>query len=278
MGPIARRRRRLPVRPREEAGVVELAVLDDVAVMRLNRPRVHGAIDAAVMDELERSLDVLDRTPSARAVVVTGAGRESFCAGGDLRYFARLRTRAQGEAMSRRMQRILARLASGPRVSVAAVNGRALGGGCELVLACHWRVAASHATFAFRQVPNGLVTGWGGGVRLLAAVGRSQAMRLLLTGEEIRAPEALRIGLVDEVVDADAIQDAALAAARRLVAHPEGAVRAMLELVRAWDEARDAGLVELETRLFADRWTSPEWRRVLARFGGRGPLRRGGRR
>lgn len=250
---------------RAASEIVTLELRHEAAILRLSRPRVHNAVDEATMARLEAILDELDAAGDARAIVLTGAGRESFCSGGDLRWFASLARRQDGVAMARRMRAILERLATASRPVLAAVNGQALGGGAEILTACDYRVASSAATFAFRQAANGIVTGWGGGPRLVRLVGRAQALRLLLTSERIDAREALRIGLVDEVVEPGRELDAALGLAGRIARNPPGAVRAFLELVRATD-VDETQAAERETELFGERWTSPEFRQLLERF------------
>src|SRR6185503_3118889 len=170
-----------------------------IGTIQLNRPEVHNAVNQSVIEALETTLDKVAADDAVRALIITGAGSTTFCAGGDLQYFATLDTREKGIEMSRRMQVLLDRLWSGQKPVIAAVNGQALGGGCEILTACHFRIAASTANFAYRQAANGLVTGWGGGMRLFHLVGRTPALKLLLTGDSIDAAEALRIGLIDQI-------------------------------------------------------------------------------
>lgn len=233
---------------------VQIELRDDAtAVLRLNRPEVHNAVDGTVLEGLEAALDVLDASP-VRAVIVTGTGPRTFCAGGDLGYFATLGAAADdGVALSRRVQAILERLGRG-RAVIAALNGDVIGGGCEIAVACHLRIAAADVRFSFRPVAMGLVPGWGGGQRLCRLVGRSTALRLLLLAATIDAGEALRLGLVDRVVDRQRLMDEADTWARTIAAQPPAAVRAVLEL---------DGDAERETRLFGELWSGEDFRRVL---------------
>lgn len=244
---------------------VEFELRDRVGILRLNRPAVHHAVDEAVMSGLETVLDDLERRPEIRSLILTAAGTETFCAGGDLGYFATLTSREAGLAMSRRMQTLLDRFDSRRFFTIAAVNGRALGGGCEILTACHFRIAAANASFSYRQAPNGVITGWGGGARLFRLVGRPQALRLLLTAERIDAAEALRIGLVDRVVPAAELLEEALKLAGSVAQQPADAVRAFLELAsRFSDGDREAVIREAES--FADLWLGNDFRAVLSRF------------
>lgn len=249
-----------------EKNAVQLRIENGVAIVRLNRPNMHNAVDDAMMAGLEASLDQIDADRSIRFVIVTGVGRESFCTGGDLRYFARLRTRREGTQMARRMQRILARLDDRRRVVVAAINGRAIGGGCEIMLAAHFRIASRQAVFSFRHAANGLSTAWGGGVRLLQLLGPSRALRLLLTAEELDAKEALRCGLVDQIVPPTKVMTAALALCTKIASNSARAVAGFLSLSEAFDRSSGRTFKELEMRFLSRTWGSPEFRGILSRY------------
>lgn len=245
---------------------VRLEIEGAIATLTLDRPAVHNAIDEDAMAALEVALDRIEAAPGVRAVILTGAGEETFSAGGDLRYFATLETREQARAMSERMQAILARLAGGPRLSVGAVNGHAYGGGCEILAACHLRISAGGVRFQLRQGAMGLSTGWGGGLRLMGLVGRSQALRLLALGEKVEAEEALRIGLVDRVVPRAELLPEARRWAASVAQRPAGSIGAFLELARLGTPAADAASRARETELFLERWMSSEFRHALAAF------------
>lgn len=246
--------------------VVPFETTNAIGIIRLNRPDVHNVVNEPVIEALEAVLDRLETDTKIRALIITGTGSKTFCAGGDLQYFATLDTREKGIDMSRRMQALLDRLWSSTKVVIAAINGQALGGGCEILTACHFRIAASTASFAYLQAPNGLITGWGGGARLFHLVGRTQAMRLLLTGDRIDAAEALRIGLIDVVVEPGQLHDAALDLAQRVSRQSPGVTAAMLELARLHFQGNLSNAIERETELFGDRWMSHEFRRVLAGY------------
>jgi enoyl-CoA hydratase/carnithine racemase len=244
---------------------VEVEIADSVALVRLNRPEVHNAVDERVIRGLEEALERIEAA-GVRAMVLTGAGSETFSAGGDLRYFATLRTREQAREMSERMQAILARLDQGPRLSIAAVNGNAYGGGCEILAACHLRIAARGVRFQLRQGAMGLSTGWGGGLRLFRLVGRSQALRLLVLGEAVDADEAARIGLVERVVDAENLLPEARKWAAQAAARPEGSIQAFLELARLAGAGLGPAARRRETDLFLERWASPHFRQAIEEF------------
>ena len=233
----------------------------NVAVVRIDRPEVHNAVDAAVLKGLEQAIRAI-KGSDARAVVLTGSGTRTFCAGADLSWLAGRDDHGEGLELCRRMESLLAGLADGDRPILAAIGGDAFGGGCELALACHLRIASSHARFCFRQTAMGLVTGWGGGRRLFRQVGRSAALHLLLTAEPIDAAEALRIGLVDRVVPGARVLDETLALARRIAAGAPGSVRAFLELARAVDAegaATGESAAAVEAALFAKLWDGEDF-------------------
>lgn len=246
--------------------VVAFEPTDAIAVVRLNRPDVHNVINESVMDALETVFDRVEADPQIRALIITGTGSKSFCAGGDLEYFATLDSREKGIQMSRRMQALLERLWSSSKPVVAAVNGQAIGGGCEIASACHFRIAASTARFVYRQAENGLITGWGGGARLFHLLGHTQALKLLLSGDAIDAAEAQRIGLVEQIEEPQSLLEAALALAKRVSKHSPGVVAAILELARLHYACNVKEAIERETELFGDRWTSDEFKQAIKAF------------
>lgn len=246
--------------------VVEFEIRDQIALVRLNRPEVHNAIDPRVMERLEEILTDLDARPEVLVIILTAAGGESFCAGGDIKYFATLKTREDALKMSRRMQAILNTLFSGDKVVIAAINGRALGGGCELLTACHFRLAAEHATFSFRQAANGVVTGWGGGVRLFRLLGHNRALQLFLTSETIDTQEARRIHFVDRVVPAADLLPTVFALAKKITANSPAAVRGFLQIARKIQLCNMEELANYETEQFADLWVGEDFRNWLNGF------------
>lgn len=183
-----------------------------VGVLTLNRPEALNALSRALLEALEARTRELAGDPSVRAVVVTGAGR-AFAAGADIAEMRGM-SPVEGEAFSRLGHRVMAGLEALPVPVIAAVNGFALGGGCELALACDWIYAAARARFGQPEVNLGLVPGFGGTTRLARRVGVAWARELVLSGEPVGAEQASRIGLVNRVFeDAEATVAAALAVA-----------------------------------------------------------------
>lgn len=260
--------------PRPGDDHAELELFGAVAVLRLTRPEVHNVVAMATIDRLEQLLDQLDADPEVRVLVLTGRGVKSFCAGSDLADLAPLvdgsaEQRAAALDMSPRMSAILDRLEAGPRVTIAALVGSAYGGGCELLTACHLRVAGQGIHFSFRQAAMGVSTGWGGGVRLFRLVGRSRALRLLLTADTVDTDEALRIGLVDFLVPQDQVLDEALALAERIAGNAPASIAAFLELARAADQSPETARA-VEERSFGELWQGEAFWQQVATWRDRG--------
>src|SRR5487761_1316656 len=181
---------------------LQLEIRDGIARITLNRPKVLKALNAATFCELQTAIDAVREDAAIRAVLVTGAGEKAFVAGADIQELTKV-NEAEGRELSLRGQAVLRSLETCAKPSIACINGFALGGGCELALACSLRIASENARLGQPEVKLGLVPGYGGTQRLPRLVGQSAALKLLLTGEMIGAEEALRIGLVDEVVPAE---------------------------------------------------------------------------
>jgi enoyl-CoA hydratase len=188
-----------------------LEVADRIATITVSRPDKLNALNDATVAELGRAIDETRARDDVGAVVVTGAGR-AFVAGADIAELID-QTPAAAQARALAGQAVFRRFETSPKPTVAAVNGFALGGGCELAMACHVRIASDAAKFGQPEVKLGITPGYGGTQRLPRLVGRGRALQLLLTGEIIDAQEALRIGLVNAVVPAAEL----LASVRRLI-------------------------------------------------------------
>jgi enoyl-CoA hydratase len=220
-----------------------------VATIILNRPQVLNALNGATLDELQRAALDLTTDADIRAVIVTGAGEKSFVAGADIKELAALRP-GDSREYARRGQRAFDALEQMGKPVIAAINGFALGGGCELAMACTFRLAADRARLGQPEIGLGLIPGFAGTQRLPRLVGRAAALDLLLTGRQIDAQEALRLGLVHRVVPAAELKAAARAFATELAAKPPLAVRYILESVRQGLEMPLAGGQALEAALF----------------------------
>jgi enoyl-CoA hydratase len=205
---------------------------DGIARITINRPDKLNALNATVIEELGDSITRVETDAAVRGVILTGAGQKAFVAGADISELAN-QGPIEGKTRALRGQQVFRRLETCGKPVIAAVNGFALGGGCELAMACHLRVAAEHARFGQPEVKLGIGPGYGGTVRLPRLVGRGRALELLLTGAMIDASEAHRIGLVNRVVPGDRLMEETQALLRSILENGPLAIRACLEAVDA---------------------------------------------
>ena len=223
-------------------------VADRIATITVNRPDKLNALNDALMDELRRAIAEARRRADVGAVLLTGAGR-AFVAGADITELVD-QTGVEGKARAQRGQLVFRRFETSPKPTLAAVNGFALGGGCELAMACHMRIASESAKFGQPEVKLGIVPGYGGSQRLPRIVGKGRALQLLLTGEVIDAGEAYRIGLVNRVVPAAELLTSARALLTTILGQGQLAVAHCIEAVeRGLDMGLDDGIA-LEASYF----------------------------
>jgi enoyl-CoA hydratase/carnithine racemase len=219
------------------------------AVVTINRPQVRNALNSSTIDELRRLILELKHDVSVRAVVITGAGEKAFVAGADINELAVQRP-AEGKEHALRGQHVFDLIENMGKPVIAAINGYALGGGCELALACTLRVAADTARLGQPEVNLGIIPGYGGTQRLSRLVGKGVALDLLLSGRHITADEAFRIGLVNRVVAASELMNAARQLASELGEKAPLAVQYIIEAVnRGMEISFDKGQF-LEATLF----------------------------
>lgn len=197
---------------------------EGVLTITFNRPQVLNALNAATMRELSAAISEAENDADIRCVILTGAGDRAFVAGADINELRAIPDGPQGAEFARRGQEILFRIENLSKPVIVAINGYALGGGCELAMACDIRIAADTARLGQPEINLGIIPGYGGTQRLPRLVGKGQAKWLVLSGEPITAQEALRIGLVDKVVPATELMTSARDLARRIAAKPPIAV------------------------------------------------------
>ena len=179
--------------------IVKSQINDDIAIIKINRPEVLNALDNEVAAELYTAIEIAGIDDKIKVVIITGTGERSFCAGGDLRYVMNIDP-IEAERYVSFMHSLLNKIENLEKPVIAAINGYALGGGCQLALACDIRIASNNAKIGQTEVTVGIPPGWGGTQRLLRIVGPAKAKELIYTGKMISANEAERIGLVNKVV------------------------------------------------------------------------------
>lgn len=223
-------------------------VADHVAILTVNRPDKRNALNAAVRDELIRALDDVRERDDVRVVILTGVGEKAFIAGADIAEFAERSAIEQWHAMGGAIA--FDRLAEFPKPTIAMINGFALGGGCELAIACDIRIAARSARLGQPEIKLGILPGGGGTQRLPRLIGFGRAMRLILTGDLIGAEEAERIGLVDIVVEDAELRSRTLELAKAIAASSPVALRLAKAAVRMSAEAPLAAGLAYEREAF----------------------------
>ncbi len=222
---------------------------DGIATVTVNRPEKLNALNRKVTDELYDCFQKLQKDDEVKAVILTGAGEKAFVAGADINQLA-VQTPVEGKETSMRGQATLDFIENLEKPVIAAVNGYALGGGCELALACTLRVASENARFGQPEVKLGIIPGYAGTQRLARLVGRGRALEIILTGEPITAQEAYRIGLVNQVVAAKDLMATAENLARKIMGNAPLAVKFALEAVHRGAQMTQEDGQLLEATLF----------------------------
>ena len=233
-----------------------------IAVLRINRPEVRNALNQSVRCKLAEHFDRLGRDPNIRCIVLTG-GDKVFAAGADLREIAEC---TPIDMHLRQVHRLWQSIADCPKPVIAAVNGYALGGGCELAMHADIIVAGRTATFGQPEIKVGIMPGAGGTQRLTRAIGKFQAMKLLLTGQPFSGEEAFAMGLASEVVDDEQVQERALELAGVISAMPPLAVTQIKEVLLAGQDASLDAALMLERKAFHLLFASQDQKEGMAAF------------
>ena len=215
---------------------------DGIAFVTINRPDKLNALSDRTIEELDAAFAAVAADSSTRGVILTGAGEKAFVAGADIAELA-TQSPVDGKERSIRGQRVLDRIERLGKPVIAAVNGFALGGGCELAMACHVRIASENAKLGTPEVKLGIMCGYAGTQRLPRLVGKGRALEMLLTGEMVDAAEALRIGLVNRVVPREKLLGEAEALMRKMLANGPVSLRFTLEAV---NDGLETGFDEAE--------------------------------
>ena len=238
---------------------------DSFAIIRLNRPEKRNALSGEMILALSEILRNLESQPDLRAIILTGEGDKAFCAGTDITELAEV-DKDRAHEVSERGQELCNQIESCGVPVIAAVNGIAAGGGCELALACHLRIASASAQFSLPETKLGIIPAYGGTQRLAREIGHGRALELLLTGRILRAAEALQFGLVNHVAPPGDLLAVAESLAREISSLAPLAIRACLEaVVRGAELPLAEGLV-LEAKLFAGLFRSDDVREGTRAF------------
>ncbi|HEY0160500.1 MAG TPA: enoyl-CoA hydratase-related protein [Thermoanaerobaculia bacterium] len=222
---------------------------DGILTITIDRPKVLNALNAQTVDELRLAFKNAREDDAVRCVILTGAGDKAFVAGADIKELAQM-TPITGKTIAEKGQRTFLAIERFPKPVIGAINGFALGGGCELALACHIRIASEKAQLGLPEVTLGIIPGYGGTQRMARLLGKGKALELILTGDRIGAEEAERIGLVNKVVPADQLMSTAEELARKIASRGPLAVRAAVEAVMSGSEMPFAEGQFLEATLF----------------------------
>jgi enoyl-CoA hydratase/carnithine racemase len=242
----------------DTAEIIRFGLSDNgIGMITANRPEVRNALNWAAMYALSEAVERLCQIPDLRVVIVTGAGG-AFISGGDVRDLHHYLAEEDGLRQHDLMSGTLDRLAALPIPVIAAIEGAARGGGCEVALACDLRIAAADATFGFAQIEMGVTPGWGGAQRLLNLVGYSQAIDLLVTGRAITAHEAQALGLVNWVCEQGDALDRAYELAETIAEGPPLAVRGIKEILRACATLPVEEVRARERAIFGQVWGSDD--------------------
>lgn len=230
---------------------------EGIARITFNRPHALNALNLRAMDSFARAVDVLAADDALRAVILTGAGTDAFCSGGDLYELAERPAESDAREFITLMGDALLRLERLPVPVIAAMNGYALGGGSEIALACDLRIADATIRMGFVQIRLALTPGWGAGQRLLRTVGYARAMEILLVGKPMNADELRARGLVNQIVPEGEALAHAHQFAERIAAHPPETVRAVKALLQAGLTHNYDDALAIERDLFPPLWASP---------------------
>jgi enoyl-CoA hydratase len=191
-----------------ETPVVILIVEDKILYITINRPKKLNALNDEVLEEIEKAVEELNSNENIRGAIITGQGEKAFVAGADIGTFLEA-PKKSGRNLAKKGQDVFLKIEQSKKPIIAAVNGYALGGGCELALSCHFRIASVNAKFGQPEINLGIIPGYGGTQRLPQLIGKGRAMEMMMTGENIDAAEAYRIGLVNRICEEGALLELA---------------------------------------------------------------------
>ncbi len=247
-----------------EAKLTWVEVLDNVGWLKINREGKLNALNRDLIDEIHDHLADFQSDPNVRVIILTGSGDKAFVAGADITEFSRFGPQEAAALVQYGNQVLFDFIAQLTKPVIAALNGFALGGGLELAMACHIRIAAEHAKMGLPEVSLGIIPGYGGTQRLPSLIGKGNAMEMILTGDMIDAKKALEIGLVNQVVPAKHLMEAALTMAERMMKNAPHSLKNAIKALHAADGS-PKGFIE-EALLFSDCFGTADFEEGMGAF------------
>ncbi|MCH8156996.1 MAG: enoyl-CoA hydratase/isomerase family protein [Nitrospinae bacterium] len=244
---------------------VTLIEYDSVALLTIRRPPVN-ALSIEVLTELEETVHSINANDAIKSVVLAGGSKTFFCAGADIKELSTIQSEKDGLKYAEYGQSVLNKIDSAPKPYIAAVEGVCVGGGLELALACHLRIAGAEATFAMPEVNLGIMPGFGGTCRLPERIGKSRALEMMLTGKEVTAEQAQGIGLINQIVKSGAALETALHLARQITDKGGRAIAAIMSVVNNPDCASQEERLQKEAEAFGKLLTTRDAQEGLLAF------------
>lgn len=248
-----------------EFSTILLEYKNDIALITINQPKKLNALSKQVFDDLRSATKIIGNNPSAKGIVITGSGEKAFVAGADISEFENYNSDSVVENLSISGQKVFRALELFPKPTIAAVNGFALGGGLELAMACHMRVASENARFGQPEVNLGLIPGYGGTQRLVQLIGKGKAMELLMTADLIKAPEALQLGLVNHVVPQNELLEKCFGIIEKIATKGPVAISKIVTAVDNYFNKTADAFTE-EAKLFGECFDTEDYKEGVAAF------------
>jgi enoyl-CoA hydratase len=237
---------------------------DGILILTINRPEAYNALNKAFFDTMDSILDEIYTNDAIRSIILTGSGEKAFAAGADIKEFSSFNEN-QAKKLSRDGQNVMNRMENCPKPILAAVNGFSLGGGCELAMCCHMRIASDNALFGQPEVNLGLIPGYGGTQRLVQLIGKGKAMELLMTADNIKADEALKLGLVNYVVAKENLLAACIELLTKINSKAPLAIGKIVECVNSYYKD---GIIGYQTEInnFAELFETDDFKEGVVAF------------
>ncbi|MDQ2720851.1 MAG: enoyl-CoA hydratase-related protein [Bacteroidota bacterium] len=234
---------------------IKTTLENNIFIITINRPEKLNALNKIVLEELDKVMDIVYKDENIKGVIITGSGEKAFVAGADISEFVTLKDE-EGASLSKKGQDIFFKIENCPKPVIAAVNGFALGGGCELAMSCHFRLASSNAKFGQPEVNLGLIPGYGGTQRLTLLVGKGKSMELTMTGNAIGADEAKELGLVNYVTSPDELLKKAKEILEVIISKSPVAISKAIAAINVFDHTKKG--FDEEAKLFGETFQSAD--------------------